>query len=615
MTEKPPFLALDLALPRIRRTELPEGGFILESAEPLGSYPAHMGLDLQSQAKQKPDTIFLAERDATQSGGQPGGWRRLSYAQAWDAARRIASALLARGLDRDKPVLLLSGNSIDHALLTLGAYLAGVPAAPVSAAYSLMSQDHAKLKHIVALVRPGLIFAEKAAPFAAALTNLNLANPQSDGVELVCSDAAPAGMQATPFADLLRDPPSEAAERRFREIQPDWIAKILFTSGSTGLPKGVLNTHRMLSSNQQSIAQIWPFLRSETPLLLDWLPWNHTFGGNHNFNLVLRQGGTLHIDDGKPAPGLIDKTVANLNDVSPNIYFNVPAGYAMLIPFLEKDADLCRRFFANLKLIFYAGAALPPDLWARLEALSIRTLGHRVPMTSSWGSTETAPLATAAHFLIERAGVIGVPIPGTRIKFTPSGSKLEMRVAGPNVTPGYIGTPEQIGEQNAVAFDDEGYYRIGDAGKLADDSDINAGIVFDGRTAEDFKLTTGTWVHVGGLRVAALAACSPLLQDAVVTGHDRDAIGLLAWPSPAARAIPPAALAAVLHEKLAAYNAGQSGSSTRVARLLLLEEPASIDANEITDKGYINQRAVLECRAALVERLYAQPAPDGVIVL
>lgn len=600
MGSKPPFLPLALATPRILRSERADGGFVLESAEPLGDYPAHLGLDLERQARQQPDTSFLAER------GKDGAWRRLSYAQAWDNARRIAASLIRRGMGQHTPVLLLSGNSIDHAQFLLGAYLAGVPAAPVSVAYSLMSQDHAKLRHIFDLVRPTMIFVETAAPFAKALQGLDLA-----GVEVVSGDAAPDGIPATAFADLLAQPPDAAAEQRFAAIEPHWVAKYLFTSGSTGLPKGVVNTHRMLSSNQQSIAQIWPFLAETKPVLLDWLPWNHTFGGNHNFNLVLRQGGTLFIDNGKPAPGLIEQTVANLAEVSPTLYFNVPAGYAMLLPYLERDEALCRRFFAELKLIFYAGAALPPDLWARLEALSVRTLGRRVVMTSSWGSTETAPLATAAHFLIERAGVIGVPIPGTRIKFVPSGGKLEMRVAGPNVTPGYLGDPQQ----NAAAFDDEGYYRIGDAGKLADAVAPEAGIVFDGRTAEDFKLTTGTWVHVGGLRVAALAACTPLLQDAVVTGHDRAFVGLLAWPTPAAKAMPRADLQQAIAAKLAAYNAMQNGSSMIVRRVLLLDEPASIDANEITDKGYINQRAVLERRQALVEQLHAEKPHADVIVV
>ncbi len=600
MGSKPPFLPLDLAAPRIRRHDRSDGGFVLESAEALGDYPAHLGLDLQRQARERPDTVFLAERD-----GQ-GGWRKLSYAQAWDNARRIAASLLKRGFGQATPILLLSGNSIDHAQMMLGAYLAGVPAAPVSVAYSLMSQDHAKVHHIFNLVRPKMVFAEKAAMFAKVLQGLPL-----DGVEVVTCDAAPEGIAATPFASLLGAEPDAETEARFNAVQPDWVAKFLFTSGSTGLPKGVINTHRMLSSNQQSITQIWPFLRQTAPVLLDWLPWNHTFGGNHNFNLVLRQGGTLHIDDGKPAPGLIDKTVANLADVSPTIYFNVPAGYAMLIPFLEQDEALCQRFFAKLKLIFYAGAALPPDLWARLEALSVRTLGKRVVMTSSWGSTETAPLATAAHFLIERAGVIGVPIPGTRIKFVPSGGKFEMRVAGPNVTPGYLGDKAL----SDTAFDDEGYYRIGDAGKLAQDGLPDGGIVFDGRTAEDFKLTTGTWVHVGGLRVGALAACSPLLQDAVVTGHDRGYVGLLAWPSQAAKAMPRADLAQAIATKLAAHNGGQNGSSMTIRRVLLLDEPASIDANEITDKGYINQRAVLERRDSLVQRLYADPSHADVIVV
>lgn len=484
----------------------------------------------------------------------------------------------------------------------LGGFVAGVPVAPVSVAYSLMSGDFAKLKHIVGLVRPKLVFADRGDMFAKALDVI-----AGDGIEIVTGD----GNRGTTFASLLATPATTAVDARFAALEPDSTAKYLFTSGSTGMPKGVINTHRMMLSNQQAIAQIWPFLQETPPVLLDWLPWNHTFGGNHNFNMVLRQGGTLHIDDGKPAPGLVEKTVANLADVSPTIYFNVPAGYAMLIPHLEKDAGLCERFFRNLKMIFYAGAALPPDLWARLEALSIRTLGHRVIMTSSWGSTETAPLATAAHFPIERAGVIGVPVPGVKLKLVPSGGKLEIRVKGPNITPGYLGQPELTQK----AFDEEGFYCIGDAAKLADDSDPCQGVVFDGRIAEDFKLTTGTWVHVGGVRVAALAACSPLLQDAVVTGQDRDHVGLLAWPTAAAKELDAADLRRQIADKLAAHNAIQKGSSLQVKRVLLLAEPPSIDANEITDKGYINQRAVLERRHADVMKLYVDPPAADVITV
>ncbi|WP_341896395.1 feruloyl-CoA synthase [Ferrovibrio terrae] len=587
---KPSFLPLDLAVPRIRRREIAGGGFILESAEPLGPHADHLGQLLQEQAAARPDQVFLAEKSAE-------GWRRVSYGEAWAAARAIAQGLLDRGMDQSTPIVILSGNSIDHALLMLGGMVAGVPVTPVSVAYSLMSGDFAKVHHILGLVKPRLIFAQGngnpgGGPFAKVLATL----PQ--GIETI-----------TDLAALRATPPTAAVDTRFAQIGPDWVAKYLFTSGSTGLPKGVINTHRMLCSNQQAIAQIWPFLQQTPPVLLDWLPWNHTFGGNHNFNMVLRQGGTLHIDDGKPAPGLVEKTVANLSDVSPTVYFNVPAGYAMLIPHLEKDTALCERFFRNLQMIFYAGAALPPDLWARLEALSIRTLGQRVIMTSSWGSTETAPLATAAHFPIERAGVIGVPVPGVQLKFVPSGAKLEIRVKGPNVTPGYIGNTEQTQK----AFDADGFYCIGDAARLADPSDPARGVVFDGRIAEDFKLTTGTWVHVGGVRVAALAACSPLLQDAVVTGQDRDYIGLLAWPSAAAKDMAPEDLRRQIAEKLSAQNTAQSGSSFKVRRVLLLSEPPSIDANEITDKGYINQRATLERRHADVMRLYADP-PDADVI-
>ncbi|PJI39473.1 feruloyl-CoA synthase [Ferrovibrio sp.] len=586
---KPSFMPLELATPRIRQRALAGGGFILESEEPLGAHADHLGQLLQRQAERQPQTVFLAEKVPT------GGWRKVSYGDAWDAARSIAQGLLDRGLDQSTPIAILSGNSIDHALLMLGGFVAGVPVTPVSVAYSLMSGDFAKVHHIVGLVKPRLIFAQGGGPFEKVLATL----PKD--IETI-----------TDISALRTTEPTPAADARFNAIRPDWVAKYLFTSGSTGLPKGVINTHRMLCSNQQAIAQIWPFLQKTPPVLLDWLPWNHTFGGNHNFNMVLRQGGTLYIDDGKPAPGLVDRTVANLSDVSPTIYFNVPAGYAMLIPHLEKDAALCERFFRRLQMIFYAGAALPPDLWARLEALSIRTLGKRVIMTSSWGSTETSPLATAAHYPIERAGVIGVPVPGVQLKFVPSGSKLEIRVKGPNVTPGYLGSEEQTRK----AFDEDGFYCIGDAARLADESDPAKGVVFDGRTAEDFKLTTGTWVHVGGVRVAALAACSPLLQDAVVTGQDRSFIGLLAWASAAAKDIAPEELRRQIAEKLALHNKAQGGaSSLKVQRVILLSEPPSIDANEITDKGYINQRATLERRHADVMRIYADPPASDVIAI
>jgi feruloyl-CoA synthase len=390
------------------------------------------------------------------------------------------------------------------------------------------------------------------------------------------------------------------------------------------MPKGVLNTHGMLCANQQSLAQIWPFTEATPPVLVDWLPWNHTFGGNHDFNLILKRGGTLYIDAGRPAPPLIPTTVRNLKEIAPTIYFNVPAGFGALLPYLERDAELRARFFERLELIFYAGAALPQDLWERLEAVAIRERGEPVRMTSSWGLTETSPLATSAHFPIDRAGVIGVPVPGVEIKLTPFEDKLEMRVKGPNVTPGYLGEPELT----AKAFDEDGWYRTGDAGRLADPDDSNAGLVFDGRVVEDFKLTTGTFVSVGNLRVAVLAAASPLLMDAVVCGHDRDYVGLLAWLNVgAARELagapdaPPEELvrderiAAFVREKLAAHNAAHPGSSTCVRRVVLLAEPPSLDANEITDKGYVNQRASLARRAAEVEALFAAPPGPHVIVI
>lgn len=611
---KPPFKEIEFAPPLVERIPQAEGGFLLRSPVPLGEYAPSMAHILRRWAKEAPDRDFLAEREGD-------AWRRVTFAQASEHADAIAQALLDRGCSAERPVMILSGNGIDHALLTLGAYVAGIPAVPVSVAYSLMSQDHAKLKHIFAEIRPRVVYAANGKAFAKALAALDLSD-----VDVVVNADPPDGIKAAGFSELLGTAPTAAVEKAFAAVGPDTIAKVLYTSGSTGMPKGVVNTQRMLCSNQMMVEQTWTFVKSHRIVLLDWLPWNHTFGGNHNFNLVLAQGGTLYIDGGKPAPNLIEQTVKNLREVSPTIYFNVPVGYTMLLPYLEKDEALARTFFADLKLIFYAGAALSQDLWDRLEALSVRVTGKRVPMISSWGSTETAPVATSGHRLIDRAGVIGLPPPGVTLKFAPSGSKLEVRVKGPNVFPGYWGRADLTKD----AFDEEGFYRIGDAAKLADPEDASQGVVFDGRVAEDFKLSSGTWVHAGGLRVAALAAAAPALQDAVVTGQDRDFVGLLAWPNLAglkgispdsalhddpARLLASEPVREHVRKGIAAHNAGETGSSARIRRVLLMAEPPSIDANEITDKGYINQRAVLERRRALVERLYADPPSPDVIVI
>jgi feruloyl-CoA synthase len=605
----PPILPIAYATPDIA-CEQGTDGLRLRSRTPLGAYDASLARLFRASVAAQPDRVFLAEREA-------GAWRKVTYGEARRAVDGIAAALIERGLSPERPVMILSGNSIDHALLMLAGYTAGVPVAPVSVAYSLQSQDHGKLKHIAALLEPGLVYVADTAPFAKALAALDLGRS-----EIVASRDG-ANLGATPFAQLTQSKPGPAVEQAVSAGGADTIAKFLFTSGSTGLPKGVINTHGMLAANQQQILQLWPFLAEQPLVLVDWLPWNHTFGGNHNFHMVLRQAGTLYIDAGKPVPGLVEETVRNLTEVSPTICFNVPAGFAALLPHLERDEAFARAYFAQLRLIFYAGAALPQDLWERLEALSVRMTGARVPMTSSWGTTETAPMATMAHFPLERAGAIGVPAPGTEIKLVPSGAKLEVRVRGPNVTPGYWKRPDLT----EAAFDAEGFYRPGDAVRLLDPADPAKGVVFDGRLAEDFKLTTGTWVHVGGLRVGALAAASPALQDAVVAGENRAFIGLLAWPNAAGcqkligagAPTSPADLArhhavrAHVRDALARWNAAHSGASQQIARALILADPPSIDANEITDKGYINQRLALERRKAEVERLFASE-PDAEII-
>jgi len=584
---------------------LQDGGFILRSPLQLEPYSTNICSHLIEWAEKVPERTFLAERSTS------GEWCCVTYGGALESTRSLAQALLTHNVTADRPLMILSGNSIESGLLQLAAMFVGIPVSPVSPAYSLMSGDFGKLKFVNDLVRPGLIYAADGDLFSNALAALDL-----DDVTLVVKYGAPAGVDALTMENMLATEVTPDVDAAYSQVGADTVAKILFTSGSTGMPKGVINTQRMMCSNQQALAQIWPFITRRPPVLVDWLPWNHTFGGNHNFNLVLRRGGTLYIDTGKPAPGMFAATIDNLREIAPTAYFNVPRGFQMLAPYLEQDTALRDYFFSNLDTIFYAAAALPQDLWERFEKLSMAALGKKVAMTSAWGLTESAPLATGVHFPIARAGVIGLPVPGTELELLPNAGKLEMRLRGPNITPGYFKRDDLTRE----AFDEDGFYITGDAGKFADPDDASKGILFDGRVAEDFKLLTGSWVNTGMVRVGAVSACTELIQDAVVTGHDRDHIGLLIVPNLAGVAnvadegsdTPLPEL--LCHEKvrqklcvdLASYNAANPASSTRIMRVLFLLEPLDTDAGEITDKGYVNQRAVLERRHELVLQLYSE---------
>jgi feruloyl-CoA synthase len=595
------------APPRITAGK-PGDCLVLRSAEPLGAHPVTVVHSMREHAQADPDHLLVAERHADPAAG----WRGYSYGAAAEAADSIGQALLDRGLGPDRPLLILSANSVDHLLITLGAMTAGVPVAPASAAYSLQSRDHARLRAITELIRPGAVFADDAGRFGPALDALGT-------VPAIVSNGNRPG--AEPLAGLLATEPGAEVKAVFAVLGPDAVAKILFTSGSTGTPKGVLNTHRMLAANQQMIRQAWPFLARERPVIVDWLPWSHTFGGNHNVNMMLTNGGTLYVDGGRPAPGMFGQTIANLADVRPTIYFNVPAGYAQLVPALEGDPDFARRFFSRLRLMFNAAAALPEALRDRLGAVAERATGRHIPVTGSWGATETAPAVTSAHFEFGDARCIGVPLPGAEVKLAAVEDAYEIRVKGPMVTPGYFARPDLT----ADAFDEDGYYRTGDAVVLADPAEPNAGLLFAGRVAEDFKLATGTFVRAGAVRTALLSAI-PVLSDAVLAGENRDYLSALAWlnAAEAGKLLGEDLLQATdlirsepLHRHLAqalAEHNDAAGSSARIERLVVLVQPASLDDGEITDKGYVNQRKVLARRAGLVELLYADPAPDGVII-
>jgi len=586
-----------LAVPRVLKSVRADGSFVLSSPEPLGGYARCIGEWVQHWAVATPDALALAERD------EAGGWRRLSWRDVRTLIGRIAQGLLDLDLPAQRPVVVLSDNAIDHALLMLASMHVGRPVCTVSSAYCRLTKDYAKVRDILQALKPALVYASDGDVYGPAITA-----SRTEAV-VVLGRAVERVPGAMGFDRLMHAEESPAVQRAFDAIAPDDHAKYLLTSGSTGTPKVVINTHRMLCANQQMIAQTWRFLEREKTVLLDWLPWSHTFGGNHNLNLVLRNGGSLYIDDGRPAPGLVERTVRNLREVRPTLHFNVPRGLDMLLPFLEADDDLAREVLSRLRLVFYAGAALPPSTWRRLEALAARVSDQPLWLTTSWGSTETSPAVTSAHWRLEGAGCIGLPLPGIELKLVPNGEKHEMRVRGVTVFPGYRDAPQL----SAEAFDEEGFYKIGDAGLLANPDRPECGVVFNGRVAEDFKLTTGTWVSVGNLRVSLVSALAPYAQDAVITGHDRDEVGALLFPSAAASQLSADALAGKIRAALQALRAQGGGSSQFPARVLVLSEPPSADAGEITDKGYVNQRTTLARRSADVQALYAEPADERVI--
>jgi feruloyl-CoA synthase len=591
-----------------------DGTIILRSPHPLDAYPQKLTERLEHWAKAAPDRVFLAQRVAD------GSWRKVTYAGALSQVRSIAQSLLTRRLSAERPIAILSGNDIEHALLGLAAMMIGVPYAPISVPYSLMSSDFGKLKSIVEILTPGMVFVSDGKPFARAI---DAAVPL--GVETVVT-ANPLGSRpSTQFADLVISEPTDAVDAAHGKAGPGTIAKILFTSGSTGNPKGVINTQGMLCANQAQIRAGLAFVGDEPPVIVDWLPWNHTFGSNHNFNLVLDNGGSLYIDEGKPLPGAISATAKNLKEIAPTIYFNVPKGFEALLPYLRADADLRKNFFSRLKVLFYAGAGLQQYVWDELQEMSVATCGERVIFISSIGSTETSPLAIACNWDFPRPGNIGLPAPGVELRLVPNEGKLEARLKGPNITPGYWRRPDLTKE----AFDAEGYYRIGDALKFVDAADPTQGLLFDGRLAEDFKLLSGTWVSAGALRAQFVDHCAPLVRDAVIAGADRDDIAALVFPDiEACRKLAglgtEAGPATVLSDpklrgefktRLNTLARQSTGGSTRVCRLILMAEPPSLDAGEATDKGSINQRAVLTRRAALVNELYAHQLSANVIAI
>lgn len=602
-------IALTIARVEVEREVRGDGSVLLRNAQQLGPYARCVGDWLEHWAERTPERAFLCER------GPDGEWVSVTYAQARERTWAIAESLLARGLGPERPVAALSPNSIAMGLMTLGAMHAGVPFAPVSPAYATLATDSAKLRHVFELLDPGLVFVSDEAAFIGPLARAGL-----DDVEVVSVSAG----RGTSFAALCATVPGERARSAFAAIGPQTVGKILFTSGSTGTPKGVVNTHRMMCSNQQALSQLLVFHTERPPVIVDWMPWNHTAGGNGSFNKTLRFGGTLYIDEGKPVPGHFKKTIANLMSVRATAHTNVPKGYELLLEEFERNPAFREHFFAELEVLAFAGAAMPRHHYERIRAIAKGLRGNRILFTSGYGATETAPGCTYIYFPNSNQANIGLPLPGTELKLLANGEKTELRVRGPNVMPGYWRQPELT----QAAFDGEGFYCIGDAVRFIDPQRPDAGLLFDGRVSEDFKLSSATWVNTAAIRARAIAAGAPLFHDVIVTGQDRESIGLLVALNEElarerfgfskdvglveiAQSAPVRSFVAGVLAKLAAES---TGTSTRPTRALVLDKAPSLALGEVTEKGSLSQRVMLATRNADVEALYAEPRPASVVM-
>jgi feruloyl-CoA synthase len=590
-----------------------DGSFVIRPEEPLEKYPRVLTEKLIYWASEAPERVLAAKR------GRDGRWRYLTYAEALRKVRSLGQALLDRGLSADRPVAILSDNDLEHLLLMFAGQHVGVPTASIAPPYSLISKDFAKLKHVMKTLEPGLIFVADGDQYRRALDAV--VDPDT---EVAFADSPLTDRNAISFDDLAATTATPGIDVAHAAVRPDDVAKFLFSSGSTGVPKAVINTHRMICSNQQMILQGFRFLEDEPPVLLDWMPWNHTAGGNHNTGLPLYNGGTLYIDDGRPTAAGIAETVRNLREIAPTLYFNMPRGYEELLVYFRRDAQLRQNFFSRVKFMFYAGAGLSQALWDAYREMMLETCGERVLIATGLGATETSPMALQCTWDTEHAGTIGIPMPGVEAKLAPVGSKLEVRVKGPNVTPGYWKDPELT----ARAFDEEGYYRFGDAARFVDPGDINQGLFFDGRLAEDFKLASGTFVNIGPLRAKLLHWFAPYVSDVAIAGPDRRDLGILIFPNlqacrqlardlphtaPAAEVLRHPGVVAKVTELLESFAKQATGNSNRVVRAMPMDEPPSLDAGEITDKGSLNQKVILSRRAALVEELYAEPPSPRVL--